>query len=65
MDSNSKKQYDNFPFLKLGRYFLWANIAEDSDFKIISHLSATKTGHKVSKDKKNKIKKKSYSKMKN
>ena len=44
MDSNSKKSYDNFPFWKLERYFLWANIAEDSDFEIISHLSATKTG---------------------
>ena len=44
MDSNSKKSYDNFLFWKLERYFLWANIAEDSDFEIISHLSATKTG---------------------
>ena len=31
MDSNSKKFYNNFPFLNLERYFLWANIAEDSD----------------------------------
>ena len=61
MDSNNKNYYDDFPFLKLERYFLWANIAEDSNFKIISHLSATKTGYKVSKDKK----KMSYSKMKN
>ena len=41
-----------FRFLKLERYFPWSNIAEDSDFKIISHLSATKTGYKVSRDKK-------------
>ena len=44
--------------LKLERYFLWAHIARDSDFKIISHLIATKTGYKVSKDKKKKKKKK-------
>ena len=43
-----------FRFLKLERYFPWSNIAEDSDFKIISHLSATETGYKVSRDKKKK-----------
>ena len=49
MESYSEKWHNDFPVLKLERYFLLANIAEDSDVYIFSYLSAAITGFKVRK----------------
>ena len=49
MESYSEKWHVDFLVLKLERYFLLANIAEDSDVYIFSYLSAAKTGFKVRK----------------
>ena len=38
------------PVLNLERYFLWADVSDDSDVYIFSHLSTTKTGHILRKD---------------
>ena len=47
------------PVLNLERYFLWADVSDDSDVYIFSHLSATKTCHILRKD----MKHMSYSNM--
>ena len=49
MESYSEKWHNNFPILKLERYFLLSNISEDSEVYIFSYLSAAITGFKVRK----------------